>query len=280
MKLCYILGYPIEHTMSPEMHNAAFNALGLDMEYRLASVKPEDLGAYVENELRKNNVLGCSVTIPHKVEVMKYIDEIDETAAEIGAVNTIVNRDGVLKGYNTDATGGIQALEEEYGDLKEANVLLLGAGGAARALAYVLGQKAKTVTILNRSENKAVSLATHLKSKSKAEINHGSLSELENYVKDVDIILNTTPLGMSPKIDGTPIPNRLLHQDLMVYDIVYNPIQTRLLREAEAVGARTLSGVRMLVYQGVVAFRLWTGMDPPVELMLEKVETRLRRGHR
>ena len=274
MKLCYIVGYPVEHSMSPAMHNAAFKALGLDAEYRLAPVKPGQLEEFVDR-LREGETLGASVTIPHKVEVMRHLDHVDETARAIGAVNTIVNREGRLHGYNTDGTGGVGALTEEYGSLVGRNITILGAGGASRAITYQVSRVDCNVTVLNRSVEKARNLVDYLRPQTPAELRYGGLTRLPAVIDDTDVLINTTSVGMSPNVCDSPVPEGLLHGGLFVYDVVYNPVKTRLLRDAEARGAGTLSGVKMLVYQGAEAFRMWTGAEPPVQLMQRVVEDRL-----
>lgn len=267
MRLCYLVGYPVAHSVSPAMHNACFRAMGLDYEYRLAPVESGKLPDFMRDEMRDVRVRGCNVTIPYKVDVMGYLAEVDEAAEAIGAVNTVLNDGGMLRGYNTDHSGGVRALEEEYGDLTGTNVIILGAGGASRALIYGIGLKARSITVLNRNPFRSKALVDHFRSDSSASLTHGSLGELKDYVGSADILVNTTPLGMSPHSDQTPVPAELLHRDLLVYDLVYNPIKTRLMRDAESVGAKTLSGLKMLVYQGSEAFRLWTGRGPPEDLM-------------
>ena len=274
MKRCYLVGYPVEHSMSPAMHNAAFKALGLDAEYRLAPVKPEQLEEFID-KLREGEVMGASVTIPHKVEVMRHLDHVDETARAIGAVNTIVHREGRLYGYNTDSTGGVGALMEEYGSLEGRNVTILGAGGASRAITYQVSRVDCKVMVLNRSVERARNLVDDLRSQTSAELRYGGLTQLPGVIDDTDVLINTTSVGMSPNVSDSPVPEGLLHGGLFVYDVVYNPVKTRLLRDAEAKGAGTLSGVKMLVYQGAEAFRMWTGVEPPVELMQRVVEEKL-----
>jgi shikimate dehydrogenase len=274
VKRCYIVGYPVEHSMSPAMHNAAFKALGLDAEYRLASVEPGQLGTFIE-KLREPDVLGASVTIPHKVEVMRHLDHVDETAHAIGAVNTIVHGEGRLTGYNTDATGGVKALTEEYGSLEGSSVTILGAGGASRAITYQVSRVECVVTVLNRSVERARKLVDDLRPTASAELLYGGLNRLPGVIEDTDVLINTTPVGMSPNTSDSPVPEGLLHGGLFVYDVIYNPIKTKLLKDAEAKGAGTLSGVKMLAYQGAEAFRMWTGVEPPVDLMQRVVEEKL-----
>ena len=275
MRACYLIGYPVGHSMSAVMHNAAFEELGLDYRYELMGVSPEGLGAFMTGEMREEGVAGANLTIPHKQAVMKYIDLIDREAQQVGAVNTIVNADGELKGYNTDGLGAIRALEEAYGDLEGARAVILGAGGAARAIGYHLSAKASKITIINRTPERAEELAAHLSSmpdtKASIEPSPFRRSHLEVALKEADILINTTPVGMTPDVEGTPVDGSLIRPWTLVFDAVYNPLRTRLLREAEEAGARTLSGLRMLVYQGAAAFRLWTGLEPPVELMHDAV---------
>ncbi|MCK4582402.1 shikimate dehydrogenase, partial [Candidatus Bathyarchaeota archaeon] len=199
MKRCYIVGYPVEHSMSPVMHNAAFKALGLDAEYKLAPLKPGQLGTFID-KLKDNEVLGASVTIPHKVEVMRHLDHIDETARAIGAVNTIVHREGRLYGYNTDSTGGVGALTEKYGSLKGRNVTILGAGGASRAITYQVSRVDCKVTVLNRSVERARNLVDDLRPQTSAELRYGSLTQLPGVIDDTDVLINTTSVGMSPNV--------------------------------------------------------------------------------
>jgi len=274
VKRCYLVGYPVEHSMSPAMHNAAFKALGLDAEYKLAPVEPGQLGAFIE-KLREGDVLGANVTIPHKVEVMRHLDQVDETANAIGAVNTVVHIDGRLTGYNTDATGGVKALTEEYGGLNGRNVTILGAGGASRAITYQISRVDCRVTVLNRSVEKARKLVDDLRPTASAELRYGGLNQLPGVIVGTDALINTTPVGMSPKTSDSPVPEELLHDGLFIYDVIYNPIKTKLLKDAEAKGARTLSGVKMLVYQGAEAFRMWTGVEPPLDLMQRVVKEKL-----
>jgi len=275
VRLLYLVGYPVEHSVSPAMHNACFRALGLDYEYRLAPVEPGELAAFMGGAMRSRRVRGCNVTIPHKVEVMGHLDMVDSAAGAIGAVNTVLNDEGALKGYNTDYIGGVRALEEEYGDLGDAEVVILGAGGVARALIYGLRWKAQSVTILNRDPRKSKTLVDSFKEDSTASLRHGSLGELGDRLGSADILVNTTPVGMSPHTDATPVPMGLLRRELLVYDLVYNPAETRLLKEAQLVGARTLGGLKMLIYQGVEAFRLWTGQEPPTDIMIREAVARL-----
>lgn len=278
MKHCYLIGYPVEHSLSPLMQNAAFRERGIDYIYSLKSVEPASL-AYAINHLRVPEVIGANVTIPYKSDVMQYLDYSTTEAKDIGAVNTIVKKDNELFGANTDAIGGVKALEEEYDRLETAKVLIIGAGGASKALSYNLASKVKCLTILNRTETKSSSLAQYLTEKKGKEVYSGGLEDLQEHAEEADILINTTPLGMKPVYDKSPVPAEYLHKDLLVYDLVYNPMETKLLRDAKQKGARVLSGVKMLVYQGALAYEIWTGHEPPVDLMLKVVQEALRRDN-
>ncbi len=266
MKLLYLLGHPVAHSLSPAMQNAALRALGLDYEYRLLPVPPEGLVEKVA-ELRDGDVAGFNVTIPHKVVIIPLLDELDETASTVGAVNTVVNRDGRLKGYNTDCLASTRALRGAYGDLAGCRVVVLGAGGAARAVASGLASHAEWIKIIARDEEKAKALAKQIRG-TDAEIRGGGLGEAPGMIRSADILVNTTPVGMSPNRGESPADASVLHPGLLVFDLVYNPERTRLLADAEAAGARALGGLAMLVYQGAEAFRLWTGREAPEALMM------------
>lgn len=280
-KLCGIIGDPIEHTMSPAMHNAAFKTLSLNYLYLPFRVKSEDVDKAIDG-MRALNIRGLNVTIPHKLRVIPLLDKLDPVAKEIGAVNTIVNDDGVLTGYNTDATGFIQTLVEGGIEPRGKNMVILGAGGASRAVSFVLAQRGASLVILNRLEELdwAQELAEWISSTFGKQVEALELTEknLARVMKKADIVVNATSVGMSPEVDGTPLPFSLLKRDLVVFDIVYNPAKTRLLREAGLAGARTLSGLNMLIWQGALAFEKWTGQQAPVEVMRTEVIKRLTRS--
>jgi shikimate dehydrogenase len=255
------------------MHNAAFAASELDFIYVPFRVKKERLGEAIGG-IRVLNIRGLNVTIPHKVAVIPFLAGLDELAGKIGAVNTIVNEDGRLTGHNTDAGGFLRALVE--GDIEPAGkkVVVLGAGGAARAIAFTLAGAGASPIILNRKLefDWAVSLAGQLEqafNMKVAALEHTE-ANLESALRHADILVNATSVGMSPDTDETPVPSRLLKPELAVFDVVYNPRQTRLLAEAAAVGAITISGLEMLVWQGALAFEMWTGRKAPVALMREE----------
>jgi len=272
-RVCGIIGDPIEHSMSPAIHNAAFEKMEIDYLYVPFRVKKEALGKAIAG-MRALNIRGLSITIPHKVAVIPFLDELDPLAERIGAVNTIVNDDGVLRGYNTDATGFLQALLERGVKPEGKNMVILGAGGASRAISFILAERGAHLVILNRllELDWAEELASRISQIFTKEVEALELNEenLAKVLEKADIVVNATSVGMSPNIDETPIPAKLLKPGLIVFDIVYNPIKTRLLREAEAAGAKTISGVDMLVWQGALAFEKWTGLKAPVKLMREE----------
>ena len=273
-KLCGLIGDPVEHTMSPVMHNAAFREMGLDYLYVPFRVKQEELAKAMAG-MRALNIRGLNVTIPHKVAVIQFLDGLDPLAEKIGAVNTIVNDDGVLTGYNTDGAGFLQALLERRIEPKGKNIVILGAGGAARAISFFLAGRGAHLVILNRllELDWAKELASQISQTFTKEVEALELNRqnLAGALGKADILVNATSVGMTPNIDETPVTSDLLKPELIVFDIVYNPIKTRLLRETEAAGAKTISGIDMLVWQGALAFEKWTGLKAPVELMRKEV---------
>ena len=279
-RICGVIGDPIEHTMSPIMHNAAFEKLGLDYLYVPFRVRRDELGEAILG-MKALNIRGLNVTIPHKVAVIPFLDELDPLAEKIGAVNTIVNDDGGLKGYNTDAGGFMQALLEKRIEPEGKRVVVLGAGGASRAISFILMERGADLVILNRllELDWAEELAARISHSFKKEVEALELSEgnLTTALGKADILVNATSVGMTD-IDETPVPSRLLTPGLIVFDVIYNPVKTRLLAEAEEVGAETISGLDMLVWQGALAFEMWTGQKAPVALMKE-VTIEVLQGH-
>jgi len=265
-KICAIIGDPVEHSLSPAMHNAAFQELGLNIVYVAFQVKKDELGAAVAGA-RSLGLRGLNVTMPHKNAVIEHLDDIDETAKTIGAVNTILNNRGRLIGYNTDGKGAMIALQENGVSTEEKKMLLLGAGGAAKAIAYQAAQEVDELVILNRTPDKAIKLAEQLSSFGKVRVGKLVAEALAKELEDTDILVNATSVGMNPEIDCSPVPSELLHSRLCVMDIVYNPLETRLLRDSKAAGAKVVSGLEMLLYQGAVAFEIWTNCPAPVEIM-------------
>jgi shikimate dehydrogenase len=253
------------------MHNAAFRALGLDLRYEAHAVEPEGLEGFIRY-LRAPRVRGANVTIPHKMAVVSHLDEVESMARTIGAVNTIVNEEGSLKGYNTDGIGAVRALEGAFGRLQGARVVVLGAGGASRAICYHLSKVVEEIVILNRTLERAMEITKIVEG---CDDNRAIMSAqlldrelLSEALDDADILINATPVGMGPNIGESPVDSGILRHGLLVFDTVYNPLRTRLLRDAEAAGAKTLTGLNMLVLQGAESFKLWTGVDAPVELMM------------
>jgi len=215
-----------------------------------------------------------NITIPHKVAVIQFLDELDHLADKIGAINTVVNDNGVLKGYNTDATGFLQALRERGIEPKGKSVVILGAGGASRAISFILAERGSHLVILNRllELDWAKELASRISQIFTREVEALELNKknLSRVLGKADILVNATSVGMIPDINETPVTSTLLRPNLVVYDIVYNPIKTRLQREAEVAGATVISGLDMLVWQGALAFEKWTGLKAPVELMKQE----------
>ena len=266
--VCGVIGDPIEHTLSPIMHNAAFNALKLDYAFLAFKVKPSEVENAV-NGMRALGIHGLNVTMPHKKAVINYLDEIDQTAKFLSAVNTIHNKNGKLIGFNTDGVGALKALKENGVNPKGKRVLLLGSGGAARAIAYALVQEADELVVLNRTVEQAKELASLLERPFNKKVVADSLSPkiIQDNLRDSDILVNATSVGMKPNANQSPVAPEWLKPNLAVMDIVYNPIETKLAKDAKAAGAKVISGVEMLIYQGAASFEIWTGKSAPVEVM-------------
>ena len=258
-----LIGHPVEHSFSPPMHNAAFNALNMDWTYVAFDVEPSNLKSAIDGA-RSLNIKGLNVTIPHKIEVMKYLDEIDEVARLIGAVNTIDFRN--MKGYNTDGIGAVKAIEEVT-SIKNKNVVVAGAGGASRAISfYIAKYGAESITILNRNVDKASNLAKDINLID--DVKPDSISQINDYVREADILIDTTPVGMHPNVDSDAIVGADdMHEDLVVFDAVYNPNETSLIKQAIKANAKPVYGIKMLLYQGAESFKIWTGQNPPVDVM-------------
>jgi shikimate dehydrogenase len=278
-KIIGIIGYPLEHSLSPVMHNAAFRKLNLNYEYVAFEVAPPDLKEALSG-LRALKICGINVTIPHKETIIPLLDDLTKVARDIGAVNTVICLNQKLTGYNTDGPGLIESLKEDAKfDPVGKKVVILGAGGAGRAAATMLGERgAKSIAISDIAENKAANLVEYLLSYSKApcqEVKMGS-AELQEKITAADLLLNATPVGMYPKSEETALPENIqLPSHLLVYDLVYNPRETKLLKAARAAGAQTCSGLGMLVRQGALAFTLFTGEEAPLETMRQAVEEAL-----
>jgi shikimate dehydrogenase len=275
-KLYALFGCPVHHSLSPLMHNDAFRNMNIAAHYHAFHVEPEDLKDAL-NGVRALGISGLNVTIPHKTAVMSLLDDVDPIARRIGAVNTIVNENGRLIGYNTDGPGYVRALEEEINvDIKEKRILLIGAGGAARGIYFSLADRgAKQIDICNRTVSKAKRLID--------ECDVGvssvaySLNEAEERLGEYDILINTTSIGMYPNVEEMPLSLANIKEGTIVSDIIYNPLETKWLKEARKRNAIIQNGVGMFVYQGALAFEKWTGIFPDVQRMKKIVIEQLRR---
>ena len=282
-----IIGYPIRHSISPVFQQVALDACGIDARFEAWEVEPSALPNFIDG-LRSPDTLGINVTVPHKEAVIPLLDHIDDWATAAGAVNTIVNESGVLSGHNTDGSGFLRALEEHgHFSPQTRRVLILGAGGSAKAVALALARSGvAAITIANRTPRRAQRLAEMIKKHGAVDnrtlavkaipLLHQS-DRLERAAADSDLVVNCTSMGMrhGPDESGSPLPARLIPSSALVYDLVYNPPMTPLLREARKSGASILGGLPMLVYQGVAAFEFWTGKKAPVEAMLSAAEAAL-----
>lgn len=259
-----IFGYPIEHTLSPAMHNAAFEATGLDYCYVPFLVHPDGLENAVK-AIRSMNIRGINITVPHKEKVMPFLDEIREEARFIGAVNTIVNTEGRLVGFNTDGRGFMKSLNESGISVKDKDILIIGAGGAARAAGYYLCMEARSLTLYGRTQSKVERLAGDLRKVGDVVSTIDNLSDIERF----RMIINATPLGLKHD-DPLPFDANKLGKEQIVCDLIYK--NTRLLKEASEKGCSIVNGLGMLLWQGALAFELWTGIMPPVDVMRRVLE--------
>jgi shikimate dehydrogenase len=258
-KLYCVLGNPVSHSLSPVMHQAAFSKLFINAAYLAFEVT--DIGKAITG-LRALGIRGASVTVPHKIAVIDHIDEMEEIARKTGAVNTIVNENGILLGTNTDGAGALSALYEKI-RITSRTTYIIGAGGAARAISHALKAEGGQPVIVNRSPEKGKALATELGAE------FIPLSRFES--PPGSIIVNTTTVGMHPNTDQTPVDKNAYSADTVVMDIVYNPLKTRFLQEAEKKGCTIVDGAAMFIYQGALQFERWTGKKPPLETMKKTV---------
>ena len=266
-RVCAVIGDTIEHSMSPAIHNAAFAEKGLDYVY--VAFRVEDVASAMAG-VRGLGIAGVSVTVPHKLAVIEYLDEVDGQAEAVGSVNTIVNRGGRLCGYTSDGRGAMLALRGGGVEPRGARVCMIGSGGAARAIAFALGgEGAASLRILGIVPDELRALVSDVSAAASLAVEglDSTESSIEAALAESDLLINCTPVGMHPKVDASVVPARLHRPGLAVFDVVYNPARTRLLREAEAAGAATVSGVEMFVQQAVVQFELWTGQSAPVDVM-------------
>lgn len=278
-KLVGLLGYPLAQSFSSLMQNKAFEEYKLNKVYMPIEVLHENLEVVLKG-ISKMNFEGFNITKPYKIEIMKYLDEIDEYAKCIGAVNTVVIKNGLLKGYNTDGTGFLRSFEKSTNlTIKEKNVLILGSGGAARAIGMTLAlNKANNIIVCNRTYEKALALSNDINTQTGVSSYAIPMEYeiLEKAVNNVHVIINTTSVGMVPDDDNSSLDKNLLHKNLIVCDVVYNPRKTKLIKDAENVGCKVVLGLGMLVYQGAEAFELWTGLKAPEELMYRVVNEELK----
>jgi len=272
-KLFGVLGDPIGHSMSPIMHNELFSLYNIDAQYLPFQVKMEVLGDAVKG-LKAIGAGGFNVTVPHKSRIIPFLDEVDELALNIGAVNTVVNQNGRLIGYNTDGPGFLQGLKAYLPSLAGKKVLIIGAGGAAKAIYFTLAkEQPSTLDVTNRTLERAMELIEECpyKAVSKPLSLEDGAKELGQY----DVVIQTTLIGMSPEIEAQPLPLDKLNSQALVCDIIYNPLETRFLQEARLRGARIQNGIDMFVYQGALAFEKWTGIFPDVQKMRDNVVKQL-----
>jgi shikimate dehydrogenase len=274
-----VIGDPIEHTLSPTMHNAAFNHLKVDFVFLAFRVKAAELENAMRG-MRGLGIRGLNVTMPHKNSVTKYLDEVDLTVKFLGSVNTILNDDGRLLGFNTDGVGALKALRENGVNPNGKKLLLLGAGGAAKAVAFSLAKEVGELCVLNRAPQKAKELAEVLSRTFGKKVVGDALSPslIQKNLHDSDILINATSVGMHPNISQSLAAPQWLKPDLCVMDIVYNPVETKLAKDAKAVGAHVISGVEMLLYQGAASFEIWTGRSAPIEVMRRAALNKLGAG--
>jgi shikimate dehydrogenase len=275
-QFCGVIGNPIEHSLSPAIHNAAFQKLALNFVY--LAWKVDRIGDAISGLRALGNFRGASVTIPHKVAVIPFLDEVDTTARHIGAVNTIVAEEGKLLGMNTDATGALRALREGNAPLKGASVVMVGSGGAARAIAFALAAEAEVsrLHLLGIEVDERRNLATDLRDKTGVSVGEADLDEgrLKDVLPEARVLVHCTPVGMAPKIGRSCVPPKFLHRELTVMDVVYNPRETQLLTDAKTAGCRTISGLEMFLYQAVAQFERWTGRSAPMQIMRAVLESR------
>lgn len=264
MDIYAVFGNPVAHSLSPLMHQAALDRMGIRARYVPFCVT--DIRQAVEG-IRGLNISGVSVTLPYKSAVIPYLDEVDEEARQMGAVNTVWNDRGVLKGFNTDWLGFVLSIKEHL-DIRGKRFAVLGAGGAARAVIFGLIREGGLPWILNRTDNKAEALAREF------DCPFSPWSEL--FRLEAEVLINTTPVGMAPATDQSPVPRNLLNKFPWVVEVIYNPLRTKLLKEAEEAGCRVIDGLGMFIHQGAEQLKIWTGQEPPRSFMRETVRNHLQ----
>jgi shikimate dehydrogenase len=266
-----IFGRPVGHTVSPVMQNAAFRETGINAVY--LAFEPSSIDGAIK-AMKELGICGASVTIPFKIEALRHADTVDPLASEIGSINTLVNRNGSIAGYNTDGTGAALALERAHVEIRGSTCLVVGNGGSARAIAATLASRGARIIITGRNEERIRSLAGVIRGPEPARaLPLGSLDS--GLMDEVDVIINTTPVGMTPDTDAMPIPGDLLAPHHAVFDIVYAPHTTRLIAAANAQKCVVIHGIEMLLLQGARQFELWTGTEAPLDVMRSAVVAHL-----
>lgn len=257
-ELYCLIGHPISKSLSPEIHNYSFKQNNINARYLALDVKEEDLKEAVDG-LRALGIKGCNVTIPHKVNIIKYLDELDEEAKLLGAVNTVKNEDGKLKGYNTDGRGFTNVLKDKNIEIKDGTIAILGAGGAARAISIILAKEGvRKIVVFNRTIEKARIIVNEIVDKfPNVEAEYQSLETNDFNYEEIDILINSTSVGMFPNSDEMPIDLKLFRKRTIVCDIVYKPLETKLLKNAKEQGKETVNGLNMLIYQGILSEEIW-----------------------
>jgi len=273
-----LIGNPVEHSLSPLMHNAAFRNLSLDSVYVALRVSRYDLEKAISG-IRSLGILGFNVTIPYKTDILSFLDDVDKMAVEIGSINTVVCKKDKLIGYNTDGEGALKTLVEGGADPEGKKIVLLGAGGAAKSIAYYIAPLASSLIIMNRTKSKAVELCSSIKNLFSTSVKGKKLTtrNLHNELSNTEILINATSVGMYPNSDLTLVTRGLIRTEMTVFDIVYTPLETSLLCEAKRAGANTINGIKMLVYQGAKAFELWTNRKAPIDVMIKAITDKLAR---
>jgi len=268
-KLVCLFGFPVEHSISPQIHNHAFRSLSLPYAYIPVNVPPDKIGTAIDM-LRSFSMAGANVTIPHKKNALEFCDQLSPLSKQIGAVNTLYFKDGLLHGTTTDPEGFLKALEEMGHDPQNGNIVVLGNGGTARTLAYALAMQRipRTLALVGRNAARAGSLASEISAGTGVQVKSLSFDDPQcaGVFRECSLCVNCTSAGMHPSVHDTPLDKKYFHRDMVVFDTIYNPSVTRFLREAGDAGCRTQNGLRMLLFQGLSSLKLWTGVEAPENL--------------
>ncbi|MEK0326601.1 MAG: shikimate dehydrogenase [Nitrosopumilus sp.] len=272
-QLYCLIGHNVEYSLSPEIHNAAFQALGIRAVYIVLNIPPPILPDLISS-FKRIGVSGFNITIPHKESIIPLLDKVDSMATKTGAVNTVISKGRKLYGYNTDVYGVLKPLQSRGVNIKKSKALILGGGGTARACATALASNGcKEITILNRDARRAERLATSVRKAFHIKCHHSALNKISSSkaIEDCNLVFNATPVGGRNLEEETPIPTNNLTEGHVVFDAVYRPYKTKLLRLAEKKGSMTIPGFEMLLEQGAASFELWTGLDAPKEVMRDNL---------